>query len=86
MNTNASTIVTSPLGKLLAVLSVLTFWVIPFSPLLAIAAVSKTRGSTGWPRTLAVSGAVLCTFFTLLGASIMLWLVCLASLKGSWSF
>lgn len=74
------------IAKLLAILSVACFWVVPCSPILAIAAVSTTKGSAGWPRKLAVAGAVLCTVWTLTIAAMLLWLLCLKGLNGSWSF
>jgi len=74
------------IAKLLAILSVACFWVVPCSPILAIAAVSTTKGASGWPRKLAVTGAVLCTLWTLMVAAMFLWLLCLRSLNGSWSF
>jgi hypothetical protein len=64
----------------------LTFWVLPVSPFLTMVAVLKTKGTRGWPRKLAVTGAVLCTICTLLAACTLLWLVGLSVLKGSWSF
>jgi len=74
------------IAKLLAVLSVACFWMVPCSPILSIAAVSITKGSLGWPRKLAVTGAVLCTIYTLMVTGIVLWLVCLRGLSGSWTF
>lgn len=74
------------IAKLLAILSVACFWIVPCSPILAIAAVSTTKGSAGWPRKLAVAGAVLCTVWTLTIAAMLLWLLCLKGLNGSWSF
>ena len=58
--------------KLLAILSVACFWVLPFSPLIAIGAVSMTKGVSGWSRNLAVTGAVLCTAYTIVMALITL--------------
>lgn len=79
---------TSPgwIAKQLAILTVACFWVVPCSPILAIAAVSTTKGASGWPRKLAVTGAVLCTVCTLMVAAMLVWLLCLRSLNGSWSF
>ena len=74
------------IAKLLAILSVACFWILPCSPILAIAAVSTTQGSSGWPRKLAVTGAVLSTLWTLLAAALLLWFVFLWSLRGSWAF
>jgi hypothetical protein len=74
------------IAKLLAILSVACFWIVPCSPILAIAAVSTTQGSSGWPRKLAVAGAVLCTLCTLLAAALLLWILLIRSLNGSWAF
>jgi len=74
------------IAKLLAILSVACFWFVPCSPILAIAAVSTTKESSGWPRKLAVTGAVLCTFWTLLAAGLILWLLFLRGMNGSWAF
>jgi hypothetical protein len=52
--------------KVLAILSVVCFWILPISPFLAMTAVSGTERSSGWPRKLAVSGAILCSVYTLL--------------------
>ena len=49
----------------LAVFSLATFWALPFSPFVAIAALMRTRRSVGWPRTLSVAAAVLCCVYTL---------------------
>ena len=72
--------------KLLAILSVACFWGIPFSPVLAIGAVSATKGSVGWTRKLAVTGAILCTVWTLTVAALLLNLVLIGILRGSWAF
>ena len=74
------------IARLFAILSVACFWFVPCSPIIAIAAVSTTNGSSGWPRKLAVTGAVLCTLYTLLLAALFVWLLFLMSLKGSWAF
>jgi hypothetical protein len=58
--------------KLLAILSLACFWVLPFSPLVAIGAVSMTKGASGWWRNLAVTGAVLCTAYTVVMALLVL--------------
>jgi hypothetical protein len=74
------------LAKLLAILSVLCFWIVPCSPVLAIAAVSTTKGSSGWPRKVAVAGAILCTVWTLVFAALLLWLLFIRNIRGSWAF
>jgi hypothetical protein len=74
------------IATLLAILSVACFWIMPCSPILAIAAVSTTKGSSGWPRRLALTGAVLCTLWTLLAAALLLWLCVIAGVRGSWAF
>ena len=63
--------------RILAVLCVALFWVIPFSPLVAIAAVKKTGRSGGWPRKVARTGAVLCIAYTTAAAGLIAWLGCL---------
>ena len=63
------------LAQVLAVLSVACCWILPFSPLVAIGAVSLTKGSTGWPRRAALTGAALSSSFTLLLAVTMTCLV-----------
>jgi len=52
-------------AEALAVLAFAGFWALPFSPVLAIGAVSATRDAAGWPRNLAVAGAILCIGYTL---------------------
>ena len=64
-------------ATLLAVLSVAFFWLLPFSPMVAIGAVSMTEGASGWSRNLAVTGAVLCSAYTVL----MGFLIVLISLR-----
>jgi hypothetical protein len=56
------------IAKLLAILSVACFWLLPFSPMVAIGAVSMTKGSSDWSRKLAVTGAVLCIVYTVVMA------------------
>ena len=74
------------LGKFLAVFCVATFWVMPLSPFVAIAAVATTRHSAGWPRTLAKTAAILIVLYTLIATARVLWLVCLAWFRGNWAF
>lgn len=73
-------------GKVVAVVSVAIFWLLPFSPFVAIAAVATTRHSPGWPRTLAKTGTILCTMWTVMAVARFLWFFCLQILHGSWSF
>lgn len=44
----------------LAVLSMLTWWIVPVGPVVSAMAVRRTRGSQGWSRRIALAGAVLC--------------------------
>jgi hypothetical protein len=63
---------TGLIARLLAVLSVAGFWVLPWSPLVAIAAVSMTGRSSGWARRAAVTGAVLTIAWTVALACLLL--------------
>ena len=67
MNTIAGA-VRRRMAKLLAILSVALFWLLPLSPMIAIGAVSMTKGASGWSRKLAVTGATLCIAYTVLMA------------------
>ena len=58
MNAISVTTVPAWVGKVLAILSVAFAWVLPWSPLLAIAALKTTTQLPGW-RKLAVAGAIL---------------------------
>jgi len=71
MNTVVAEATTGRTAKLLAVLSVAFFWLMPFSPLIAIGAVSMTRGASDWSRSLAVTGALLCIVYTVVMALCM---------------
>ncbi len=65
-------------ARVLAIASIAGFWVLPFSPLLAIGALVGTEKSVGWPRRVAVAGAGLCSAYTLamgLGVARMAWSV-----------
>ncbi len=73
-------------GKVFAVICMAIFWLLPFSPFVAIAAVATTRDSAGWPRTLAKTGAILCTLWTVMAAGMLLLFFCVKILHGSWSF
>jgi hypothetical protein len=57
--------VTSRSARLLAVLSVACFWLLPLSPFVAIGAVSMTAGASDWSRKAAVAGAALCSAYTI---------------------
>ncbi|QEH32502.1 hypothetical protein OJF2_09790 [Aquisphaera giovannonii] len=72
MTTHADTVNPGRLARSLAVLSVLCFWLLPFSPAVAIGAVSTTRGASGWTRRLAVAGAWLCVAYTALMTGLFL--------------
>jgi hypothetical protein len=51
--------------KALAVLTVACFWLLPLSPIVAIGAVSLTRDTeNGW-RRIALTGAALCSVYTI---------------------
>jgi len=56
---------TNRLAVCLGLLSLGTFWLMPVAPILALAAVSCTRNTTGWGRTLAVSAAVCGAAYTI---------------------
>ena len=60
-------------GKLLAILSVTFFWCLPWSPVVAIAAIIATRQASGWPRKLAVAGATLSAALTIVFAIAICW-------------
>ena len=68
MNTVVAGGVPGRVAKLLALLSVACFWLVPLSPMIAIGAVSMTKGATGWARNLAVTGAALCIGYTMVMA------------------
>lgn len=65
---------------LLPLLSLMAFWVLPFSPFLSMAAVSQTRETKGTPRNLAVAGALLCSAYTIGLAAVLV--VLFVSLPG----
>jgi len=69
------------LTKALAVCSLATFWMIPFAPFVAIAALIQTKHTEGWPRRISVAAAILCSAFTVAYASI-LFFVTIYILKG----
>jgi hypothetical protein len=68
MNTPVARAVPGRMAKLLAVLSVVCFWLLPLSPMVAIGAVSMTEGASDWSRKFAVTGAVLCIVYTIVMA------------------
>jgi hypothetical protein len=72
---NAISIRTAPVWatKLLAILSVTFFWVMPYSPLISIAALLATNQSSGWPRMFAVAGAILSAALTIAAAAVIFW-------------
>ena len=76
MNTVDARVLAGSIARLLAILSVTCFWLLPFSPLAAIGAVSMTKGGSGWRRKLALTGAVLCIAYTV-AMSLLFARVCL---------
>ena len=64
MDTTVGTVRPGFVAKVLAVVSLGVFWLLPFSPWVSIAAVWTTRKSSGWARRVAVTGAVLCIAWT----------------------
>ncbi|WP_422931774.1 hypothetical protein [Singulisphaera sp. PoT] len=64
MTSETDASVPNRMAKALAILSVACFWVLPFSPMVSIGAVSLTKGASGWSRKLAVTGAALCVAYT----------------------
>lgn len=62
-------------SKVLAVLSLGTFWAMPFAPIITIGALIRTKNTSGWPRRFSVVAAVLCSVYTLAVAT---WLYYLA--------
>lgn len=71
---------------LLAELGFDAFWLLPLSPFVAVAALTTTRHSAGWPRTLAKTGAVLTVLWGVMFAALFLWFVLLRILNGAWAF
>jgi len=68
VTTKSSELVPGRMAKLLAVMSVACFWLLPISPMIAIGAVSMTNGASGRFRKFAVTGAVLCIAYTIVMA------------------
>ncbi len=71
MNPVAAKVVPGWVAKLVAVLSVVCFWLLPFSPMIAIVAVSMNKGVSGWSQKLAVTGAILCIAYTAVMATLI---------------
>ena len=82
MNTESVSAPAGIVGKLLAVVCMAGFWVLPFSPLVAIGAVVATRRSAGWPGTLAKTGAILSIACTGMAAAMFLWLLVIVCMRG----
>jgi hypothetical protein len=81
MNPGSTVVRLGIVTKALALCSIATFWMIPFSPFVAMAAVVRTKHTVGWPRRLSVTAAVLCSVFTVAYAS-MLFFVTIYILRG----
>ena len=71
MNPAVPRVIPGRVARLLAILSVAGFAVLPLSPFVSISAVKATAGSTGWPRRVAILGAGLCVAYTALLSVIM---------------
>lgn len=56
-------------SRVLAVLSLGTFWAMPFSPIITIGALVRTKNTSGWPSRFSVVAAVLCSAYTLVVAT-----------------
>lgn len=74
MNAESTSVRQSTITNALAILSVATFWAIPFSPFVAMAALHRTKSTIGWARRLSISAAILCSVYTLAlaGAFVMM--------------
>jgi hypothetical protein len=86
MNASIRIAVRLHLAQLLALLSVATFWLVPLSPFVALAAVCATKSSNEWSNLVARTGAILCVVWTVVLAVVLLWLVSLSLLHSSWAF
>lgn len=62
---NATSARTGLATNALAIVSIATFWVLPFAPFIAMAALHRTKSTTGWARRVSVAAAVLCSAHTL---------------------
>ena len=71
MNPESTTIHRIFGANALAIFSFATFWAIPFSPFVAMAALHQTRSTTGWARRLSVAAAVLCSVYTVAIAALV---------------
>ncbi len=61
-------------GRVLAALSIVFCWLLPYSPFLSIAALKATESARGtYRRKLAVAGAVLSAFLTVLLGVVVAW-------------
>ena len=74
MNPELTVVRQGSAAKALAILCIATFWAIPFSPFVTIAALKRTKSSTGWARRLSVTAAILCSVYTV---AIAVWVFCL---------
>jgi predicted lysophospholipase L1 biosynthesis ABC-type transport system permease subunit len=66
MNPESTVVHPGLVAKAVAVISATTFWLLPFSPFVAVAALMLTEHSVGWPRRLSVAAALLCSVYILL--------------------
>lgn len=71
MNPESSVLRPSFVTKVLAMGSLATFWMIPFSPFVIIAALVRTKSTGGWPYRISVTAALLCSVLTIAYASIV---------------
>lgn len=63
-------------AKILAVLSIGLFWLVPFSPFISMAAVKATNRTPGWPRHVARTGAILTMALVAYFTLAVLWMTC----------
>lgn len=83
MNPESSTVRHSQGAKVLAIFGIATFWAVPFSPFVTIAALKRTKNSNGWPRQLSVTAAILCSVYTIAMAAWVFVLTILVLTGGS---
>ena len=74
MNAKSTTVRRDVVTNALALFSVTAFWALPFSPFIAMAAVHRTKTTTGWARRVSVAAAVLCSIYTLALGAALYWL------------